>query len=211
MYSVVITAAGSGSRSGLGYNKMLFELDGLTVIERIVKLFINNQLFDQVIVTASEKDLQSYKQILANYEIELVVGGSERMHSVAKGVEAATNQTVYVHDGARVFLDDRLIDRLASYPNNPDGLALATQVIDTTLLVKGDKISKILDRSTLYNMQTPQVVNKPVYQNCYKQAIAEDMLFTDEMSMLTNYGYDCRVVLSESYNRKLTKPEDFEV
>ncbi|WOO88981.1 IspD/TarI family cytidylyltransferase [Mollicutes bacterium LVI A0078] len=211
MYSAVITAAGSGTRAGLGYNKMLYKMDGVTLIEKSVAIFANNSLFNDIIVTVSKNDLDTYKQLLVNYNVKFIIGGQERMNSVANGVSQALNSTVFVHDGARIFLDDELINRLVQFPEEYDGLALATQAIDTTLLVKGNRIEKVLDRSSLFNMQTPQVVNKQVYDKCYEQAISEQLLFTDEVSMLTHYNYDCKIVVSESYNKKMTTPQDFEV
>lgn len=211
MYSAVITAAGTGSRAGLGYNKMLFEYNGQTVLETVVKTFANNPNFNQLIVTVNINDLPAYTQILQAYDVTLIIGGEERMDSVANGVKQAINPYVFVHDGARIFLDQPLINRLLDYHQSYDGLALATSVIDTTLVVEDGQIKHVLNRDCLYNMQTPQVVAKDIYLNAYQQAKSEGKLFTDEMSMLCNYGYKCFIVESESYNQKLTKPEDFEV
>lgn len=211
MYSVVITAAGSGTRAKLGYNKMLFEISGITILERVVRIFTNNQVFNEVIVTASENDFAQYQDILKDYPITLTIGGSERMDSVACGVSKCTNDFVFVHDGARIYLDDELISRLVDYQDSYDGLALALNATDTTLLASGNRIEKVLDRNLVYNMQTPQVVNRQKYLKCYKQAKASDLIFTDEVSMLSYYNLDCHIVLSESYNKKLTRPEDFEV
>lgn len=209
MYSIVITAAGSGSRAGLGYNKMLYKIDGITLLEKSVQIFANNNLFNELIVTASQVDYPLYTEILKNYNVKLVIGGKERMNSVYQGVLEATNNTVFIHDGARVYLDNALIDRLSSYDQAYDGLALATPVVDTTLLVEDNQIKQILNRDKLFNMQTPQVVNRNKYLEAYGQAITEEALFTDEMSLLTNYGYNCHIVKSEGYNKKLTNPEDF--
>lgn len=209
MYSIVITAAGSGSRAGLGYNKMLYKIDGITLLEKSVQIFANNNLFNELIVTASQVDYPLYTEILKNYNVKLVIGGKERMNSVYQGVLEATNNTVFIHDGARVYLDNALIDRLSSYDQAYDGLALATPVVDTTLLVEDNQIKQILNRDKLFNMQTPQVVNRNKYLEAYGQAITEEALFTDEMSLLTNYGYNCHIVKSEVYNKKLTNPEDF--
>lgn len=209
MYSIVITAAGSGSRAGLGYNKMLYKIEGITLLEKSVQIFANNNLFNELIVTASQVDYPLYTEILKNYNVKIVIGGKERMNSVYQGVLEATNNTVFIHDGARVYLDNALIDRLSSYDQAYDGLALATPVVDTTLLVEDNQIKQILNRDKLFNMQTPQVVNRNKYLEAYGQAITEEALFTDEMSLLTNYGYNCHIVKSEGYNKKLTNPEDF--
>ncbi len=211
MYSAVITSAGSGTRAGLGYNKMLFEIDGQTLVEKTVKTFVNNPNFDEVIVTVSDDDFSIYEKILKTYDVKLVLGGKERMHSVANGINVAQNEKVFVHDGARIFLGDELISRLVNHEPDCDGVALALKVVDTTLYVEGNKITKVLNRDNLYNMQTPQVVRKSVYNKCYETAIEQSLLFTDEMSMLTHFGYECNIVEGESYNKKMTRPEDFEV
>ncbi len=209
MYSVVITAAGSGKRAKLGYNKMLYKINGLTLIETTVKTFVSNCNFNQIIITVSDSDYEQYSQILADYPVEITIGGSERMDSVAAGIKLATNDIVYVHDGARIFIDDYLINKLVSFEEQYDGLSLATQVTDTTLEVKNGVITRVLDRNTLFNMQTPQVVKKDIFTTAYTKAKAEQLQFTDEMSLLSNYGYKCSVVEGASYNMKLTKPEDF--
>lgn len=209
MYSVVITAAGIGSRAGLGYNKLLFEVGGRTVLENTVRIFATNKLFNQIIVTTNEDDKKQYENILKDYDVLLITGGSERMHSVAKGVSQAKSEYVFVHDGARMFLKDELIRRLADYHQKYDGLALAVNATDTTLKVNNGRVIEVLDRNQLFNMQTPQVVNKAIYLQAYNLAVADSLLFTDEVSMLCHYGYECKITLSETTNTKLTKPEDF--
>lgn len=39
MYSAIILCAGSGKRTGLGYNKMFYQLQGETVYEKTVNVF----------------------------------------------------------------------------------------------------------------------------------------------------------------------------
>lgn len=209
MYSAIITAAGVGSRAGLGYNKMLYKKNEVTILEIIVKKFVDFQVFDEIIVTASETDFDTYNKILCNYPVEIVIGGNERMDSVYNGVKKAKNKLVFIHDGARIFLNKDLIMRLVNFEMDFDGLALALKSIDTTLMVEDDKIIKILNRDSLYTMQTPQVVNKEKFIQAYKYAKKDNVIYTDEMSMLTTYGFDCKVVEGEAFNKKLTKPEDF--
>ncbi len=209
MYSVVITAAGSGKRAGLGFNKMLFEINGMTVLEKIVNLFVSNQLINDIIVTYSEKDKLVYEQILNKYNVNLIIGGDERMDSVASGVSNAINDLVLVHDGARVFLKDELITRLDKAPKDWDGIALALASTDTTLVVKQGEIKSVLNRDELFTMQTPQIVKKDIYLKCYQNALQDKLLFNDEVSLLAHYHFKCKIVESEAYNIKLTRPEDF--
>ena len=45
MYSVIILAAGIGSRMGLGYNKMLHSLKGQPVVVHTIKKFLKYKLW----------------------------------------------------------------------------------------------------------------------------------------------------------------------
>lgn len=210
MFSVVIPCAGSGKRANLGYNKMLYDLGGELVINRTVNVFIKNPLFQQIIVLANAEDFDFIRELFSGQPVEVLLGGAERMDSVAIGVKAATSDFVFVHDGARMFIDDNLINRLVdALTSEADGYALATKLSNTVLKVDGVKIVGVLERDQLFAMQTPQVVRRQQYLNCYASAVTTGKLFTDEMSILTEYGYDCNIVLSEEYNQKLTNPEDF--
>lgn len=210
MYSAVIVAAGKGSRAKLGYNKMLFKINGEAIIRKTVEKFVNNRLFNQVIVVINEKEQDQMSEALHGLDnICFAFGQGSRMDSVAQGVEKAINEVIFVHDGARIYITDELIARLDNNAKRKINCALATKAIDTTLMVERGKIKQILNRDQLFNMQTPQVVNKVDYSKSYSEAKIKELDFSDEMSMLTYFGYACEVVESEYYNIKLTKPEDF--
>lgn len=211
MYSVVIPCAGSGTRAKLGYNKMLFKINGKTIIEHTANVFINNPMFNQVIVVVSENDYTQVNSMFTDPQVLVTIGGKERMNSVHLGVLHAQSEFVFIHDGARMFIDDLLIDRLVNeLSSEVDGCALAVEVVDTILQIENNKIIKVLNRDKLRGMQTPQVVGKASYLKSYKQAQMDNLTFTDEMSLLTHYGYHCTVVAGAGYNLKLTNPEDFQ-
>ena len=66
-YTALIVAAGSGSRMGLGYNKMLYQFDnGKTILETTVDIFLNDQRCEQVVVVGSEQDIEQYQKLLIN-------------------------------------------------------------------------------------------------------------------------------------------------
>ena len=43
MYSVIVLCAGKGTRTGLDYNKMLFQFQGKTVYEMTMEHFIQDE------------------------------------------------------------------------------------------------------------------------------------------------------------------------
>ena len=60
-YAAVIVAAGSGSRMGLGYNKMLFQLkSGEVILEKTIGTFLQDEACEQLVVVHSEEDYDAF-------------------------------------------------------------------------------------------------------------------------------------------------------
>ncbi|MBQ5782560.1 MAG: 2-C-methyl-D-erythritol 4-phosphate cytidylyltransferase, partial [Oscillospiraceae bacterium] len=107
--SAIIVAAGKGTR--IGFDKMLYKIDGIPVVERSVRAFQQNALVDSIVVVAGD-NIEDIKQICTGYDkvAAVVKGGSQRAESVANGLAAITSDgLVAVHDGARPFVSDEII------------------------------------------------------------------------------------------------------
>lgn len=214
MYSAIILSAGSGTRMQLGYNKMLFEYKGKTLLEYSLDLFCNSKKFNQIILVIAQKDYEAVSDIVAhnNYQVEIAIGGENRQNSVVNGLEKVKNEWVFIHDGARIFLTDELLTRLDNkrkevQQDEVDGFALAVKSIDTTLKVQNDVVVEKLDRENLYLMQTPQVSRtdklKKILNNTKE-------IYTDEMSAFLVNKKEVHIVESEYYNKKITTLEDID-
>lgn len=209
MNSLVLLAAGSGSRLNLGYNKMLFEVNGQTILEITLKKFKESKLFDEIIVVVKKEELAIWES--KNLEnITLVIGGDTRQSSVYNGVSQATNDFVWVHDGARCNITIDLINRLSQAIITP-GVVAAVKAKDSLRLVKNGRIDSILDRDFVYLMQTPQIVDKKIYTKCYKKALEEKIEETDEVGLLFRYGYKMGIIEGDYSNIKVTTKDDLGV
>ena len=60
--TAIITCAGSGTRAGFGYNKLLKDLGGITPFEKCVGVFSRVKKIDRIIITCSKNDLEIFKQ-----------------------------------------------------------------------------------------------------------------------------------------------------
>ena len=114
MYSALILAAGIGSRMELGYNKMLYLLQGQPVVIHTMKKFLSDANCSQVILVVNELEVDIIRQVLAEAnmnddKIEIVKGGSERQYSVYNGLQVVREEVVLVHDGARPFVTHEMI------------------------------------------------------------------------------------------------------
>ncbi|MDY0317630.1 MAG: 2-C-methyl-D-erythritol 4-phosphate cytidylyltransferase, partial [Candidatus Izemoplasmatales bacterium] len=75
MYSVIILAAGKGTRLNLGYNKVFYEIKQKSILEYSVDYFLKDSSFSEIIVVTSEKDQNQVKELLKGKDFKIVLGG----------------------------------------------------------------------------------------------------------------------------------------
>lgn len=210
MHSLIITAAGSGSRMKLGYNKMLHEIHGDIILNHTIKKFINFTDFKEIIVVINKSDETEIKTKMINdRRIKIVYGSSERQSSVAKGVAVATGEYIFVHDGARMDISYELIaSLLRATRTNDDAYVCAVKVKDSIRKVQNNVIVEVLNRDELYAMQTPQIAKAEILKTIELKAQVDNVLETDEVGLLMHYGYHVQIVEGEYGNKKITTIED---
>lgn len=210
MKSLVLLAAGSGSRLNLGYNKMFFEVNNMTILEITLCKFIKSGLFKDTIIVCKEEEIKLWQEKIGSFNVTYVVGGENRQDSVFCGVSAAKYDEVWVHDGARCNITSDIITSLAEAYKFP-GVVCAVKTKDSLRIVKDGKISATLDRDTVYQMQTPQIIDKQTYLSCYNNALKDNIIETDEVGLLHNYRFEMFVVEGDYGNIKVTTKEDLGV
>lgn len=210
-YSLVLTAAGQGTRAKLGYNKMLANVSGEILLNKSLKVFLKDPDLNQIIVVVNSKDLQTIKEIIIqDKRIEFAIGGQSRQDSVYNGVKLSKNQYTFVHDGARPYLTNQDLNKLKSELTTPNKcVALVTDLVDSISQVKSGEIVQSLKRENYVRMLTPQVVPTNEYLNIFTQ-FQEVEQFTDEVGLIKAYTQvPVIAVYGEPGNIKLTNQGDF--
>ncbi|MBP5177659.1 MAG: 2-C-methyl-D-erythritol 2,4-cyclodiphosphate synthase [Clostridia bacterium] len=209
MFTVIITAAGSGTRAKLNMNKALFKFDdGKTVLEKSLIAFSSLDGVEKFIVTASPADKKTYVDLLAPYGDNIIVvdGGDTRLKSVKSALAHADGKYVLIHDAARPFISEKLIKRVA---NGVIAAHSAVPVLPfTDSLGFGDGRIESVKRSSLYILQTPQAFETSLIKKAYS-LIEDETLFTDDSGVYAKYIAPANIVEGEKTNIKLTYPEDF--
>ncbi len=216
----LIPAAGVGARMGKGMAKQYLPLNGKTILERSIEVFLDKPEIGKVIVAVAPDD-ENIKALgcFSHPKIHWVIGGETRAESVLNGLKAIDtpeNKWVLVHDAARpcVRWDDIL--RLLSIKNE-QGAILAVPVVDTLKKQHATKngenyaISNTVDRQGLWQAQTPQFF--PVYAltQALDEALYEGKNITDEASAMELAGFSPELVEGSKTNLKITYPEDLEL
>ena len=214
---MIIPAAGSGSRMQQAIPKQYLLLNGIAVIEHTLALFLGRSDFNGVRVCLAPDDtVFSTLKSSQHSKVSAVDGGDTRAQSVLNGLrslDAADDDWVLVHDAARPCLSKKTLDSLLSEVkrNNVGGI-LAVPAKDTLKRADADKnIGETVDRSTIWQAQTPQMFPYKLLLDCLERALTDGLTITDEASALEAYGHKVKLVTSDARNLKITTPEDIEL
>ncbi|MDF2558203.1 MAG: 2-C-methyl-D-erythritol 4-phosphate cytidylyltransferase [Bacillales bacterium] len=211
-YEVIIPAAGSGKRMGEIFNKLFIDLDGKTIIQRTVEVFLSDPYCRKVILAIKPEEKCICDRIFADKKskITYVNGGSERQYSVRNGLEAVSKDTkiILVHDGARPFINHNQIQELVECARKMGSTVLAVRVKDTIKKTDGLTITETVERDNLWSIQTPQAFRTEVLKQAHSWADETGYLGTDDSSLVEKIGLSVSVTEGNYENIKITTKED---
>jgi len=218
-YWVIVPAAGSGARMGAAIPKQYLTIDHKTIIEYTLERLLQLPQLAGIYLALSEDDKYWSSLALAKTSaITTIVGGNERCDSVLNGLqalhqEANNDDWVLVHDAARpcVMLES-IVMLIEQVKDHPVGGILGVPVSDTLKHVNQSlNIQHTVDRSLLWQAQTPQMFRYGLLRDCLQQALAAGKTITDESSAIEVCGYQPLMVQGRSDNIKITRPEDLAI
>ncbi|MCM0650355.1 2-C-methyl-D-erythritol 4-phosphate cytidylyltransferase [Clostridium swellfunianum] len=211
----VIVAAGRGTRMRADINKQFLNIKDKPILYYTLKAFENSSSIDEIILVTAKTEIEYCKaEIVDKYKISkisaIVEGGKERQHSVYNGLNACTDcDVVLIHDGARPFVDDRIIEEGIKLANEHGACTCGVAPKDT-IKIKAENgfSSTTLTRESLFIVQTPQCFKYQLILESHKEAFKDNIKVTDDTSIAEYCGH--KVFLYEgSYNNiKITTPED---
>ncbi len=231
---VIIAAAGAGTRlesdpdaprqgggsgfrpakAGLQMAKPLILLKGKPLLVYSLEVFAACPLVESIIVVVGENNLEEFKKVIAQYGFQkvsaVVVGGATRCESVSNGLNVLDEDTelVVIHDGARPLISPGVLKKAIVLCHNESAVIAAVPVKPTIKRVNPEDLSveATLDRSLLWEAQTPQVFKKDILLKAHKEV--NDKQATDDASLLERLGEKIKIVEGEYRNIKITTSED---
>lgn len=211
--SVIIVAAGSSNRMRLKTNKIFLDLCGQSVIERTINAFVNIPEIFEIILVTKKEFFDDFKDILNNISlnIRLVEGGSSREESTFNGLLKVSKDSNYVicHDGARPLVSKKTILNVINELESYKAVITGVKSKDTIKVLSSDyEVISTPDRSSLYNIQTPQAFDKKVLLDGYKKFFEENGFATDDSSIVEKLNVRIKLVEGEYSNIKITTIED---
>ena len=207
---VIICSAGKGVRAGFDKNKLLTRLGDKTVLEKTISAF-DFPAISEIIVTSSQTDYDEISALcLAFPRTKVVFGGQTRSQTVYNALQASSTDIVLIHDGARPFVSRECVEGCIQSVKAYGSGICAVPALDTIAVCEDGKIISVPDRTTLYQIQTPQGFFRETILSAYTRAFEkENAVYTDDSSLFAQFCGAPRLCAGTRDNIKLTHAEDF--
>ncbi len=205
----ILLAGGRGLRMGGPIPKQYLLLEGTPIAHYSFKIFEEAESIEAIVVVAEE----NYHPLFTskNKRVKFALPGVRRQDSLASGMRMLDPETQFacIHDAARPFLSTDLLELVLKEAFERGASALALPAKATIKEVDEDQmVIKTLDRSRLWELQTPQVAKKEWLKEGLERAFKEGITATDDLALIELLGHPVKLVKGSERNLKITTAED---
>ena len=212
---VIIVAGGKGLRMGSDIPKQFLPIGGKPVLMRTLERFRAYDDALQIILVLPEAQQAYWRELCGQYhfdvEYQLANGGQTRFHSVQNGLALVPDEAegvVGVHDGVRPFPSIEVIRNCYETARTKKAVIPVIPVVETVRHLEGDK-SVTVPRGDYRLVQTPQTFDIQLLKAANRQPYNDG--FTDDASVVENYGFEITLVEGNRENIKITTPYDLKI
>lgn len=209
----LIVAAGVGARAGLDVPKQFETVGGKPMIRHSVERLSAHPAIDQIWIVVAAGQEEHLNQALGSFfSHKIVIGGATRQQSVYNGLLAIRQdggaRDILVHDAARPFVADMVIDRLLDQLKTAAAAIPVLPCVDTMVQLSNDQLERTVDRNSLWRVQTPQAFNFLKLVAAHENFAAGDDA-SDDAQIFLAAGHDVSTVEGDEALKKYTLPADF--
>lgn len=210
---VIIVAGGKGLRMGSDLPKQFIPVGGKPVLMRTIENFrsFDTDIDIILVLPASHQDywMELCKEYNFSVPHKIANGGETRFHSVKNGLPLVDAEIVGVQDGVRPFASIEMIKRCYEAVDTYDAVIPVIDSTDSLREMIDEERSRIVDRSRIRFVQTPQVFRAAILKKAYDTDYKES--FTDDASVVEAMGVNIHMVKGEITNIKITTPLDLKI
>ncbi|QAV69989.1 2-C-methyl-D-erythritol 4-phosphate cytidylyltransferase [Salinibacterium sp. UTAS2018] len=215
MYSLILLNGGVGARLGADSPKQFLKVHGMPVL--VYSLVAANEVpeIDQVVLNYPSGWLDEVKAIVRDYAITTTVtyveAGSSRHNSVARMVDACTNDRVLVHESARPMVTVADFAELIAAPY--DNCSFMSPISFTVAPVDPvtKRVTGYLERDGLRNVQLPQKFLRADLKASHDFAVERAAEYTEDATLVAAAGHDVYFIDGDESNLKVTGPVDVQI
>ncbi len=212
-----ILAGGVGKRLKNELPKQFMLLAGKPILNYSLEAFQAHAAIDEIVLVLPTDYIdkgETYKKKFSKL-IHIVEGGAERYLStlaVLNKYEKNNENYILLHDAARPMLTSTMIEKIINALKDYNAATIAIKTTDTIIQSYNHlTINAVFDRTTLYNIQTPQAFKISLLKQAYQIAL-KDLSFplTDDTAVIFNYLPNEKIAIIEgnANHIKITYKED---
>jgi 2-C-methyl-D-erythritol 4-phosphate cytidylyltransferase len=216
--SVILPAAGLGTRMGKSAKKQFLQLDGAPILIHTLRRFAQVSSVHEIIIACRQEDMEDVHAMLSGATIDkhvrLVEGGNTRQESVEHALVTIGEDVdlVAVHDAVRPFVEAASISKVIEEAAECGAAILGIVPVDTVKQVHLGKIETTISRDRLVLAQTPQVFRRELLLRAFARAKQDEFIGTDESSLVERLEeVTVHVIPGSDRNIKITKPTDLDL
>lgn len=205
MLSLILLAGGTGSRFGGETPKQFLNLAGKSLALHSFHTLTMAPFVTEVIIVCPPSHRHLFETHLP---IHFASPGARRQDSVQNGLAFASGKWVAIHDGARPLVSLEAFEELYQAAKK-EGAASLGMPVTSTIKERQEGRLKTLDRSHLWEIQTPQIMGREELLKGYRELNGAEV--TDDLSVLERMGHAPALIEGGAENLKVTRPIDLAV
>ncbi|XP_004133739.1 2-C-methyl-D-erythritol 4-phosphate cytidylyltransferase, chloroplastic isoform X1 [Cucumis sativus] len=211
--SVILLAGGKGKRMGASMPKQYLPLLGQPIALYSLYTFSRMIEVKEIIVVCdpSYQDIFEDAKEKIDIQLKFTLPGKERQDSVYSGLQAIdlNSELVCIHDSARPLVLAGDIQQVLKDGRLNGAAVLGVPVKATIKEANDDRfVQKTLDRKTLWEMQTPQVIEPELLRKGFELVNREGLEVTDDVSIVEHLRHPVFITEGSYTNIKVTTPDD---
>lgn len=209
--SVVLVAGGIGTRMGAPIPKQFLILQDKPIVMHAFELFQNIPYVKELVIVCPLDYRYLFTTSRPDITLSFALPGERRQDSVYNGVQVLSpdSSIVCIHDGVRPFITEKMVSEVIQAAIEHGAATLGTPVKFTVKEGCSNHFVKTtLDRSKLWEIQTPQAIQTPLLKRSFDYAYQNGLSVTDDASLVELLGHSVKIVPGSYANIKITTPED---
>lgn len=206
----ILLAGGTGQRMGSALPKQYLLLQNQPISLYSAKILEDIPDIESLTIVCAPEFQSLFQNALCKIPLQFAQPGKRRQDSLENGLWTLSQDSlVLVHDAARPLVSTALIQRVLKVAQEKGAAAAALPVKGTIRRGGPDGLAaETVDRSSLWEMQTPQVAPLSWLKQGLAIAKEKEKEVTDELEMLTLAQHPSYLVWGEEQNFKITTPAD---
>ncbi|CAM6093150.1 unnamed protein product [Calypogeia fissa] len=212
--SVILLAGGKGKRMGANMPKQYLPLLGQPIALHSFHTFADMPEVLEIVVVCDPSYRDIFEEAKVGVPIKFALPGKERQHSVRSGLEEISKSAklACIHDSARPLVLPKDILKVMKDAWTTGAAVLGVPVKATIKEAGEDRlVTKTLDRRTLWEMQTPQVIEPQLLHRGFELVEREGYEVTDDVSIVEYLKHPVQITEGNYTNLKVTTPDDLVV